>query len=339
MMKTLYVLLCITVMLALTACDRETVIRETVGPQSCAECHDPSNVITGKATQWAESVHGTGESYGRGTSASCAGCHSGNGFAEMVAAGQNPGSVPSGDPDPTRQDCRACHMIHETYTDADFALRTVDAVALYAISGATFNGGEGNLCVNCHQPRRIFPEPVNDTITGISEHWGPHHGPQSAMMLGKAGAGVTGTAHGHYGGVANTCVTCHMGDEANHTFEPAVSRCKGCHPDIANYNASKGGVGDFDYKFRQTEIIALIDSLGEELLAAGLINENTEDGHPTVTKAQYDKAIALWNWIYVAHEDKSEGVHNYGYAKALLEEGLARLAAVRQAPAGSQASK
>jgi hypothetical protein len=207
-------------------------------------------------------------------------------------------------------------MIHETYTEADMALRSEAPVTFYADASVTFDGGEGNLCVNCHQPRRVIPDPVNDTIYGISSHWGPHHGPQSAMLLGVAGAGVTGPVSGHYGAVQNTCVDCHMGEGRDHHFEPAVANCKSCHPDIGN---------NFDYHGVQTEILALADSLGAELLALGLINENSEDGHPIVTQAPADQGIALWNWIYVTHEDKSEGVHNYAYAKALLEEGLSRL--------------
>jgi hypothetical protein len=230
--------------------------------------------------------------------------------------------VTAGDPDPTRQDCRTCHMVHETYTGEDFALRTTEPVALYAIEGATFNGGDGNLCVNCHQPRRDFPEAVNGVISGISSHWGPHHGPQSSMMLGVAGAGVTGQPSGHYGAVKETCVDCHMGEGLDHHFEPAVATCQGCHPDAKN----------FDYKGVQTEIEALTDELGELLLAAGLINENSEDGHPIVTSAPEDDAIALWNWIYVAHEDKSHGIHNPDYARALLEDGLTRMGAAPASP-------
>lgn len=315
-MKTLCVFLCIAVLMAFTACDRETTYITKDDPSSCAECHDATNLVTGKRTQWDESGHGTGESYVRGTRASCAGCHSGNAFITMVSAGMSPDEVESGDADPTRQDCRACHMIHETYTETDFALRTEAPVALYAVDGVTYDGGEGNLCVNCHQPRRVLPEPVDGIISGISSHWGPHHGPQSAMLLGVAGGGVTGIPHGHYAGVQNSCVGCHMGDEDNHTFEPEVERCEGCH----------AGIEDFDYHGVQTEIQELVDSLGAELLALGLINENSPDGHPDVTEAPEDQAIALWNWIYVAHEDKSMGVHNPPYAKALLEEGLARLA-------------
>jgi hypothetical protein len=315
-MKAFYFMVCIAAAAALFACDRKTTyVEEVVGPITCSQCHDPSDLITAKKTDWEESVHGMGEAYVRATSASCAGCHSGNGFAAMVAAGQNPSEVTQGQASPTRQDCRACHQIHQTYTEADFALRTTATVALYAVPGTSYSGGEGNLCVNCHQPRRIFPEAVNDSISGISTHWGPHHGPQSAMILGVAGAGVAQMVSGHYG-VTNTCVWCHLGAEKTHTFEPEVASCnEKCHPDATN----------FDYHLVQTDILALSDQLGAELLARGLINENGPDGHPTVTKAQQDEALALWNWLYVAHEDKSEGVHNYGYARALLEEGLTRL--------------
>jgi hypothetical protein len=236
----------------------------------------------------------------------------------MVEAGLAPNQVTQGDTDPTRQDCRACHMIHETYTAQDWALRTTTAVAFYAVPGSTFDGGEGNLCVNCHQPRRNAPVANNGVISGISEHWGPHHGPQSSMILGVGGAGVTpGMVHGHYA-IENTCTHCHMGEADNHTFEPDVATCEPCHT----------GATDFDVNGRQTEIIALADQLGDLLVTAGLIDENSPDGHPIVTSAPEDQGIALWNWLYVAHEDKSNGAHNYPYAKALLEEGITRMGGV-----------
>ncbi len=313
----------VVMLLAVQACDRTiTRVEQNGTALACGDCHDAGNTITGKQTEWAESGHGMGESYVRGTSASCAGCHSGNAFAVYVAGeGLSPDQLPAGDPDPTRQDCRACHQIHETYTMKDFALKTVAPVAMYAVEGMTFDGGDGNLCANCHQARRAFPEPENGMITGISSHWGPHHGPQSAMLLGIAGAGVEGTPAGHYGGVPNTCVTCHLGEGANHSFEPDEGICSDCHPTADG----------FDYKDVQTNTAALVDQLGELLLAAGLINENSADGHPTVTEAPVDQAVALYNWIYVAHEDKSMGVHNPGYAKALLEEGIARMTAAASA--------
>ena len=279
---------------------------------SCTTCHNDTSLITGKETAWAETVHGTGEAYVRGTSASCAGCHSGGAFSAMVAAGLNPGSVEAGDPDPTRQDCRTCHAIHTTYTGDDWALETTAPVELYAFEGVTFDGGEGNLCATCHQPRRAFPDAVDGVITGISSHWGPHHGPQSAMLLGVAGGGVEGTPSGHYTLVENTCVTCHLGEGANHTFEPDVAACQACH----------SGAEDFDINGVQTEVQAMLDELGTKLVAAGVLSDITSDGHPTVTEAPENLAIGLYNWIYVAHEDKSLGVHNAAYAKAVLQAGL-----------------
>ncbi len=277
---------------------------------SCTECHNDSTLITGKRFAWSESVHGTGEAYVRGTSSSCAGCHSGGGFSERVAAGLNPSEVEAGDPNPTRQDCRACHQVHTTYTGADWALETTDPVDLYAYEGATYDGGDGNLCVQCHQSRRDIADAVDGQVEVTSTHWGPHHGPQSAMLLGIGGAGdVEGSPSGHYQMVEDTCVACHMGEGYNHTFEPDVDACVACHADAE----------DFDVNGTQTEVQAMLDELEEMLIAAGWLDE---EGHPAVTSIPAPEAYALWNWIYIAHEDKSVGVHNPNYTKALLEASM-----------------
>ena len=307
-------------LLAMMGCKGDTGPQGPAGPLpdaaelSCADCHDDTNLITGKQTQWSESGHGQGEAFVRGTSSRCAGCHSGNAFAQRIEAGLQPDELTEGDPDPTRQDCRACHMIHETYTMGDFAVRGTDAVPFFAVDGATYDGGLGNLCANCHQPRRTIPDPVNGMITGISSHWGPHHGGQAPMILGVAGAGVPDQQSPHYL-VQDTCVQCHMGDGRGHTFEPEVDRCQSCHPGLQN----------FDRNNVQTDVAALGAQLGDLLVQAGLINENSPDGHPIVSEASENQAIALWNWIYVMHEDKSLGVHNSNYTKALLQEGIARM--------------
>jgi hypothetical protein len=103
-----------------------------------------------------------------------------------------------------------------------------------------------------------------------------------------------------------------MGENASHTFAPDVAVCQGCHEDAENFDI--GGV--------QTEVQAMLDELGDLLVAEGVLSENSPDGHPTVTEAPENVGIALYNWIYVAHEDKSLGVHNPGYTKDLLQAGL-----------------
>lgn len=284
---------------------------------SCTECHTDTSLITGKHTAWAESRHGSGEAYLRGTSASCAGCHSGAAFSLRVAAGLDPTEVEAGDPNPTRQDCRTCHEVHTTYTGADWALETTEPVDLFAFEGVTFDGGEGNLCVQCHQPRRGIDPAVDGMIEVSSEHWGPHHGPQSSMLLGIAGAGtdglsLEGSPSAHYSVVEGTCVTCHMGEGKSHTYQPDIATCQGCH----------SGAEDFDVNGVQTEVQGLLDELKAALIAKGWLDP---EDHPIVQSVPAAQAAALWNYIYVAHEDKSLGVHNADYTIQLLEEGLAAL--------------
>ncbi len=117
----------------------------------------------------------------------------------------------------------------------------------------------------------MLPEAVDGMITDISEHWGPHHGPQSAMLLGVAGAGAEGSPSPHYSAVEDTCVACHMGADGSHTFEPEVSAASmPCRS------------RDFDVNGVQTEIQGELDRLGEALVAEGVLSENSPDGHPTV---------------------------------------------------------
>jgi hypothetical protein len=106
-----------------------------------------------------------------------------------------------------------------------------------------------------------------------------------------------------------------MGETASHTFAPDVAACQACHADAEN----------FDINGVQTEIQAELDRLGDALVAAGVLSDTTVDGHPSVTEAPEGLAIALYNWLYIAHEDKSLGVHNPAYTRALLEAAFAAL--------------
>jgi hypothetical protein len=279
---------------------------------TCTECHNDTTLITGKKAAWNDSIHGSGEAFVRGSSNSCAGCHSGGAFSEMIAAGLRPDQVESGDPNPTHQDCRTCHQIHTTYTGDDWALETEAPVTFFAYEGVTFDGGKGNLCANCHQPRRAFSS-ENGQVDWNSVHYGPHHGPHSAMLLGIAGAGVEGKPSAHATLVENTCVTCHVGENDDHSFEPNISACQTCHADAEN----------FDINGVQTEIAGMIEELKEALIAKGML---TEEDEPVVGVYPEAQAAALWNYVTIAHEDRSMGVHNPSYVNALIEYSLEALA-------------
>jgi hypothetical protein len=297
-------------------------------PTDCTACHNETAVITGKQAGLSGAVHGTGEAYMRGTSAGCAGCHSGGAFSAMVAAGLTPDTVEAGDPNPTRQDCRTCHQIHTSYTVADWALKTTAPLKLYAFENVTFAGGKGDLCANCHQPRRVIAAPDADgNIRVSSSHWGPHHGPQSAMLLGTGGAGLEGVPSFHYRLVGDTCVTCHIGANASHTFKSVSASCDVCH------------TPEDDLAGAQTAVADLITQLRDLLVAKGLLAAEEEWGinengvieavvvgyHPVVGTYPAAEAQALWNYIFIAIEDGSLGVHNTPYTKALLNASIAAL--------------
>jgi hypothetical protein len=230
----------------------------------------------------------------------------------MVAAGATPDTWEGDIADVTHQDCRTCHEIHTTFTGADWALETTADVVLYAFEDVTYAGGDGNLCANCHQPRRQIAEADADgNIEVTSTHWGPHHGPQSAVLMGVGGAGeaAEGKPSAHYSMVEGTCSTCHLGEGDNHTFQPSIAACTGCHADIE----------DFDFSGLQTEVDEKLHELEEKLEAAGMYH----DGHPVVGSYPAAQAQAMWNYIMLSVEDASHGVHNPSYTKALLEASLA----------------
>ena len=285
----------------------------TTADLTCTQCHNDTTLISGKEAAWATSLHGNGTTVAyAGARAGCNGCHSGGGFMDRIAAGMKTSDIKTADPNASRIDCRACHVIHTTYTTDDFALRTTAAVTLEA-SGATSDGGKGNLCANCHQPRTAFPAATDGKVKVSSTHWGAHHGPVVAMILGVGGAGsIEGKPAAHATMVTDTCVACHMGgDAAVHTFAPNVATCTACHADAKN----------FDINGVQTTIEEKLAEVKAALQAKGLL-----DANGTIVVGDYPEAqaAALWNYLFV-EEDKSMGVHNAAYANALLDAALEAL--------------
>ena len=59
--------------------------------------------------------------------------------------------------------------------------------------------------------------------------------------------------------------------------------------------------------------------LSDALIAKGMLSEEDD---PVVGEYPEAEAAALWNYIYISHEDKSKGVHNPGYTIALLQASI-----------------
>jgi hypothetical protein len=285
---------------------------------SCTECHNDTTIIWSKEAQFRESsIHGTGEAFIRGESGSCAGCHGTEGAKARIDAGLPPHDASvEGIVNVSPFDCRTCHQIHTTYTGADFALTGNAQAVQLEYSPGTYDGGDGNLCVNCHQSRNEFPaltgaEGAEFEVT--SNRFGPHHGIEAQMLLGEGAFLVDADSSPHYAQVTDTCVGCHMGEERNHTYEPEVERCQACHSDAES----------FDIDGTQTEVMELMEQLKALLISAGIVDlELDPEGSRTVTGFFPEEVVAArWNYMMVL-EDHSMGPHNPSYIKAMLQASI-----------------
>jgi hypothetical protein len=221
-------------------------------------------------------------------------------------------------------------MIHETFDISDYDLRTTAPVTL--INGGTVDFGKGNLCINCHQSRPYdLPVVGSDSTTISSSRWGTHHGPQSTLVFGLGGYEVPGsleyTNSPHKDLLADGCVSCHManafGDSGGgHTFNMNYTSHGDAIPNVIACTPCHAGASDFNINGGQEEIEALLVELEELLIEKGVLNPAT--GLWRTGTYPSDVAGAALNWIFL-EEDRSKGVHNYEYARALLTNSIEAL--------------
>lgn len=256
--------------------------------------------------------------------------------------------------------CHANHRSFDFDNDGqDYALRNIDAVQLIADDSYTIDMGFSNTCVTCHQPRRSGPtDDGNGEFTVTSTHWGPHHGPQSTLLEGIEGVLLSGSLG--YPGVGtgthrteSSCISCHMGEttdgsDGGHTFWPTTNACTTCHPDGAPSEV-EGLLTDLDALETLLENVIgweyeyLVDANGDLILDANgdpiiVVDSNGDpvmlpvqgiihDGHPNAGSfgegATFPilESQAAWNYLFII-EDKSNGVHNPDYAKALIRNSI-----------------
>ncbi len=295
---------------------------------TCSDCHTSDVTIVAREAQYNTSAHGEGDTWER-YDAPCNTCHTHNGFVAANAA--SPDTL-QGDEIHllTRINCRTCHNVHETYTDADWALTTTEPVNL--LVGGTFditalnsqpnpaveNFAGANLCAHCHQARD--PGDLSgETFRVTSTHFGMHHGPQANVLAGKGAYDLPGApmpAQTDFDGhTAFGCVGCHMqdavGQEAGgHTWRVALDngdvmndgRCNGCH--------SGTPTGEFGF---MPKIQTKLDAVEAKLVAKGIV----ANGSPV--PGTYPTALvkAFLNYDMIL-EDRSLGVHNPHWAEDVL---------------------
>jgi hypothetical protein len=298
------------------------------GNAVCLTCHNLAlkSAVTG---DYSLSKHGTSGTFYSGSPTvveyaggrvSCAKCHSHEGFVQTVHTGLD--TVAATIPLPQNIQCKTCHDFHATldFDDdgPDYAIRTASAVNLLMDDTKTIDfKNNSNLCANCHQPRT--PGPVDDGAGNAmvtSKFYGPHHGPQSTVLEGIGGYEVAGSidypASQSTHRKAASCTSCHMHasteiGEGGHTWNVPFGACTTCHPDAT----------DFDVNGKQTEIRNLITELEQKLTSAGLL----VDGSPNPGSYPVDQVGALYNYETMK-DDRSDGVHNYPYIVALLQNSI-----------------
>lgn len=304
------------------------------GTAGCITCHDMSTDLVARLDQWQNSQHNMGGNFERNTQG-CNECHTHEGFREFIATG----AVAAPPANPTAIGCRTCHNIHTTYGVADYSLAVSGPTAFragYIASAPAYNKGASNLCVTCHQPRQVSPFPTvgGGEVTITSSRYGPHHGPQGSLLVGVAGYEVPGSMsynNSPHAGIANGCIQCHMAtpfgrQSGGHTMRLAYDYHGSEVPNMAGCASCHTSAKDFDVNGGQTAVLALAAQL-EALLKADNILQLDGDGNPTGLNntpltLSANKAGALYNWKMIIVEDRSKGVHNPSYVKALLQNSI-----------------
>lgn len=312
----------------LTSCEGPAGPEGAEGPQgpagengiaTCGQCHDLSTDLYAKVIQYEVSGHAVNGNFAR-NAYNCAICHTHEGYVDNLATGLD--SSVAALENPTPVNCRTCHKIHETYTSEDWTLRTVEPVTFFN-GVASADLGKGNQCASCHHSREfVYPVAGGDQITVTSTRYGPHHGPQSDVLNSNCFFLFTGsasypTSNPHLN-VANSCVDCHMAvgygnQNGGHTFSMLrtdgvtlnTAGCVSCHTSTtfaADVNTYK------------EEVAVLHDSLGVLLQGLGYLNATLGTVSGTYSP---EVAGAMLNFKTI-EEDKSEGVHNPYYVKAVL---------------------
>lgn len=312
----------------------------------CIACHsashrDPIN------TSYILSGHGSGGSWARGTSGTCAQCHNDQGYVDYLSGlFVDENGIQSAHPDgyavSNPISCTGCHSDHRSFDfendGNDYALRNIapvslvlDPTLLIDFKNDSNPLGTSNACITCHQPRPSYPIPAGTgdyTIT--SSRFGPHHGPQSTILEGIMGANIAGSTG--YPGVGSathrsgsSCISCHMGETTDgtdgaHSWKPTLNSCIACHDTMT---AIPDGIGGFaaDFEILHNLLVAkgYISESGSVLGASG---SNAGSSNPLVVPVK--DAQAIWNYKTV-EEDQSNGIHNPAYTRALLKNSIEAL--------------
>jgi hypothetical protein len=324
---------------------------------ACGYCHEEAPYHR-RNTQWKASRHASTarESQANNVTAGCAKCHSGWAFIRRVDPIPNDKRPDRGFP---QISCAVCHDQHRA--DLPKQVRSLDNVTLGDSVTVVNYGGMGKICMQCHISRRDAEDYTN-VASNLSINFGPHYSNQADMLDGSNAIeyGIPIGTSGHKFAVKDACVTCHMqatpatgqpgrDKVGEHTFamkwdggtptDPKddvehVAVCQTCHGPIKSFDdilakADFDRDGTIESTRHEIEgLIAQLDKLLPPRTSTAVIKQNFDWTLPGLSAAEIAKRKAYtkawYNWRFVA-EDGSNGVHNAGYAIALLQRSIASI--------------
>jgi hypothetical protein len=315
--------------------------------ETCKLCHNPT-VVDQKVVEFSFSKHKYGEAaFEEAGNTGCSPCHESEAF-KYVCKNNVPVTFTlntttgkySNDYAATTSiaygilSCFTCHSsLHSTYTGTEFfPLTNTAPVAMTMWKGTktinlTQDGGKGNLCAKCHQPRPLTTSTTlsnGDVVDYASLTTSPnatfydaavgnaapntvlpsyrmhvHYGTVGAVFAGQGGVEFTGSLA--YESSAHTtaasCPDCHMaaitGRAGGHTFV-TKGNFNGCNVTGCHSTPITSSSTTF-WKTPRAEIQTLLNTLAEKI--------NTVGGATNILHGESDAELNLWAGLTTGNFD------------------------------------
>lgn len=289
----------------------------SLGNNVCKTCHLVDGIIPDKYFSYSDKHEKSASLLNAGNDY-CYKCHSGEGFLNTLI-GNNKGI--SEMEEISGITCNVCHDPHNE-SNYEFQLRDAGNIV---VANTEIEAGKSKICYRCHGVGDINTPSLIDA---------PHNS-QREMLEGigafEYGKQIKSSIHKWN---SEKCVFCHMNsaDGVEHNFsmryniKKRVQMCnEKCHSLIGK-SLDPNLENPYDFLGHQTEIKNLLGKLKQSI---NMILNRSENTEPTMNFSgiSVDEDMleslkkATYNYLFVKN-DRSYGVHNFNYAKGVLEASL-----------------
>jgi hypothetical protein len=233
--------------------------RISISSDVCAECHgEPPRHA--RFQQWEQSGHANFElAIDEGGSASCARCHTGQGFLAWIEQEDLTLRLQGAAGNATADELRAlgltpdliqpitCATCHDPHNPGNLSgkpnnttVRIEGDTPLLPSGFLARNVGQGAICITCHNTRNGSHNEANPPTS----YSAPHVAAQGDVLMGE-NAYLVGTGQrSPHASITDSCVRCHMEitpppaelsyqlSGTNHAFNASLDLCSSCHSDV-----------------------------------------------------------------------------------------------------------